>query len=60
MKALRVVLRLVAILCVTVLTANLVLVLSNTGVVWSIFTVLLGSVFSVVAVTDYINDKHTI
>ena len=58
MKTLLLVLRLVAVMCVTVLVCSFVLTITtNTGIVWSVFIVLLGSIAAVVAVADYIDDK---
>lgn len=58
MQILLLVLRLVAIMCVTVLVCSFVLAITtNTGIMWSVFIVLLGSIAAVVAVADYIDDK---
>lgn len=57
MKALLLVLRLVAVLCATVLVSSFVLTTAtNTGIVWCVFIGLLGSIAAVVAVADYIDD----
>ena len=56
MRSLILVLRLVAIVCVTVLVCSLALTTaSNTGLVWCVFIGLLGSISAVVAVADYID-----
>ena len=56
MKTLLLVLRLIAVLCVTVLVCSFALATaSNTGLVWCVFVGLLGSVATVVTVADYID-----
>ena len=58
MKTLLLVLRLVAVLCVTVLVSSFVLTIAtNTGTVWCVFVCLVGSIAAVVALADYIDDK---
>ena len=56
MKALLLVLRLVAIVCITVLVCSFALTAAtNTGLVWCVFIGLLGSISAVVAVAEYID-----
>ena len=56
MKALLLVLRLIAIVCVTVLVCSFALTAAtNTGLVWCVFIGLVGSIYAVVAVSDYLD-----
>ena len=60
MNTLLLVLRLTAILCVTVLVSSFALTVTGTGIVWMVFTLLLGALASVVAVADYTDTKNSI
>ena len=56
MKTLLLVLRLIATLCATVLVCDFVLTTAtNTGLVWCVFIGLVGSIYAVVAVSDYLD-----